>query len=135
MPVCSYYYYCTRGGSRLHDVVKNWHEADRHSVFFRIANHFILPMARSTWILAFAIFLVFATSVVFCCSTRELGGGMWSFALSINSSLLIVNPRSAKIISPVSRRSRKPDWLTMCLSDVQPPQPAEMKLIMPLGAM
>ena len=125
MPV-STYYYCTRSGSRLQSSANTSTMSSRSgtrligTVFFRIANHFILPMARSTWILAFAIFFVFATSAVVCCSTPELGGGMWSSALRINSSLLIVNPRSAKITSG-SRRSRKPDWLTMCLSDIRPP--------------
>ena len=103
-------------------------------VFLRIANHFIRPIARSTWILAFAIFFVLTTSAAVCCSIPELGGGISRLALRISNSELIVNPLSAKITSPGSTKFRKPDSLTICLSEARPPQPADKKLIMPLGA-
>ena len=98
------------------------------TVFLRITNDFMSPIARSTCIRALATFLVLATSPGVCCSQPDLGGGISSLAWRISSSLLMVKPRSARMTSPGSTRSRKPDSLSMRLLEVLPPQPTERKL-------
>ena len=104
------------------------------SVLCKIANHFILPMARLTRMRAFAIFFVFCTSFVDICSKPLLGGGITKLAKCLMSSSLIVKPLSARMTSYGLIRSQNPSANVMCLSDALPPHTFDRYVIVPFGA-
>ena len=81
---------------------------------FKIEKFFIRPIALSTCILAFAIYFVSCTFFPVICSCPVLNGGIFREAAFIMMSSVMVNPRSARIKSPGSSKSRKPDALVMC---------------------
>lgn len=120
-------HYAMRGGSRLHRAL--------HTVMmpstcgtkvmgktpFMISNHFIRHIAHSTWMHTFAMSFVLLTSEAGIRSTTLLEGGISSVAIANITSSLIEKPRSARMMSPLSIRSKNVDCRTMWRSVVLSP--------------
>ena len=64
-----------------------------------------------------------------------VNGGMTSSAQYMPTLSLTVKPRSARTWLPGTSFFKRPQFSVMVLSDALPPQPREMKLIDPCGAM
>ena len=115
----------TSGGGKWHSAAQTTTMSSRMgtrligTVFFRMTTtSFVhLPAQHGFWHWPLSLFW----QSFCCCSQPELGGGISSLAQRMRSSLLIVKLRSARMTSPGSIRSRKPDLLTMRLSDALPP--------------
>ena len=82
-----------------------------------------------------AIRFVNRTSDCVICATPRLPGGISkSQCLNARSSRM-GKPLSAIMVSYASSMSRKPECKVTCLSLARPPQPLEIKFIMPEGVM
>lgn len=130
----------TRGGNKLQiaaQIIKissNTGIKTTGSVELRSLNHFSRFIALSTWIRALATAFVFRTSSFVICTLPDPGGGITKVACLNNRSSWIGKPRSARITSPGSIRSRIPDCWTINLSVALPPQAGDMNDIRPSGA-
>lgn len=78
--------------------------------------------------------LVLASSCCVNVSHEPGKGGIISFAPLDISRSSIENPLSAMISSPLFNEFKNPDFLTISLSEMEPPKASEIYTIVPLGA-